>query len=194
MTPYPACAKTALRIGANTLSAEIERTAGRIGFYPVDDSCLVAEVLPAGKAKASKKRLNFCEVPAACPVQRRASPTTLIGAFSLRKSQLSPIVPYTGLVWHRCLNCSNPGGLKGGQASIFLRDSQSPTRDLPASIANRNQDACAARKSTTALREASGWSVVKIWLACGSMTSFDPAIREAINLPLPAGTSWSISP
>jgi hypothetical protein len=30
MTPYPACAKTAFRIGANTLSAEIERTAGRI--------------------------------------------------------------------------------------------------------------------------------------------------------------------
>jgi hypothetical protein len=30
MTPYPACAKTALRIGDNTLSPEIERTAGRI--------------------------------------------------------------------------------------------------------------------------------------------------------------------
>jgi hypothetical protein len=30
ITPYPACAKTAFRMGANTLSAEIERTDGRI--------------------------------------------------------------------------------------------------------------------------------------------------------------------
>ena len=32
ITPYPACAKTAFRMGANTLSAEIERTDGRIFF------------------------------------------------------------------------------------------------------------------------------------------------------------------
>jgi len=30
ITPYPACAKTAFRIGASTLSAEIDRTAGLI--------------------------------------------------------------------------------------------------------------------------------------------------------------------
>jgi hypothetical protein len=56
MTPYPACAKTALRMGANTLSAEIERTAGRIGFLvpSIDsyDATLVAEVLPAGKGES----------------------------------------------------------------------------------------------------------------------------------------------
>jgi hypothetical protein len=56
MTPYPACAKTALRMGANTLSAEIERTAGRIGFLIPStgsyDATLVAEVLPAGKGES----------------------------------------------------------------------------------------------------------------------------------------------
>jgi hypothetical protein len=42
------------------------------------------------KAKASKKRLNFCEVRVAFLVRQKASPPALIGAFFLRKSQVKP--------------------------------------------------------------------------------------------------------
>jgi hypothetical protein len=48
------------------------------------------------KAKASKKRLNFCEVRAVHLSGEGLRQSPLIGAFSLRKSQLSPIVSYAG--------------------------------------------------------------------------------------------------
>src|ERR1700739_823782 len=65
ITPYPACAKTAFRMGANTLSAEIERTDGRIVLsrrLTLAFSVLVCpKYCPPISAKASKKNLNFYE-------------------------------------------------------------------------------------------------------------------------------------
>src|SRR4029077_15256014 len=63
ITPYPACAKTAFRMGANTLSAEIERTDGRIVLSRrlTLAFCVLVwfQYCPQIRAKASKKRLNF---------------------------------------------------------------------------------------------------------------------------------------
>jgi hypothetical protein len=80
MTPYPACAKTALRMGANTLSAEIERTAGRISFLvPSTDSydaTLVAESIACGqRRKQVKKGLIFVKFGSLVLVRQRASPS-----------------------------------------------------------------------------------------------------------------------
>src|SRR5882757_3546518 len=59
ITPYTACAKTALRMGANTLSAEIERTDGRI-YFPVDYRLRLSVLVvlkywpPIGRKQAKK--------------------------------------------------------------------------------------------------------------------------------------------
>jgi hypothetical protein len=58
-------------MGANTLSAEIERTAGRIDLYPSIKTltgkafvflpkALLLKISPAPERKASKKMLMFC--------------------------------------------------------------------------------------------------------------------------------------
>jgi hypothetical protein len=51
-----------------------------------------------------------------------------------------------------------------------------------------------AKNSSTVRCATSGWSVVKMWLAWGMITSFAPRIRAAMSSPLPGGTSWSESP
>jgi len=47
----------------------------------------------------------------------------------------------------------------------------------------------APKNPTIACCDASGWSVVKMWLAWASITSFAPGILPAINSPFPGGTS-----
>ena len=50
------------------------------------------------------------------------------------------------------------------------------------------------RNASSARREASGWSVKKMWLAFGIITSFDCGMARARMRPFSGGTSRSVSP
>src|SRR6202012_159524 len=78
ITAYPACAKTALRMGDKTLSPEIERTAGRILFSRLKTLILNLEVMllkysASHAGNASKKRLNFIKIDRPCNLGSRTA-------------------------------------------------------------------------------------------------------------------------
>jgi hypothetical protein len=82
ITPYPACAKTAFRMGANTLSAEIERTDGRIVLsrrLTLAFSVLVYTSIALHLGlKQVKKGLIFMKTVQACRFENRTPWATVI--------------------------------------------------------------------------------------------------------------------